>query len=113
MDLHTEKSKNIKIGKKKLWAKIFKLEPRNKKKLMMEPNYMLGDDELLENIRSAKKEWLDANMNFEYVDDQEIIDYYTYKIMASQVRYEYFIRKAKEKGFTAEILEGGLRQTYS
>jgi len=65
----------------------------------------ISEEELLEGIKSARNEWIDANMNFDYVDDQEIVDYYTYKILASQVRYEYFLKKAKEKGVKVGLIE--------
>ena len=54
--------------------------------------------ELLDCIDDARTEWLNANMNFNYAGDSEIIDYYTYKIKASEIRYEYYLRKAREMG---------------
>lgn len=54
--------------------------------------------ELLENIKKARNDWHNANLNFESASDVEIIDYYTYKIKACQVRYNYLIKKAKESG---------------
>lgn len=59
--------------------------------------------ELLENIHSAKKEWECATMNFEYVSDEQVVDYYTYKIKACELRYAYLIRKAKEMGIRVKI----------
>ena len=55
-------------------------------------------EELLGCIDDARAEWLNANMNFNYAGDSEIIDYFTYKIKASEIRYEYYLRKAKEMG---------------
>jgi len=53
---------------------------------------------LIENIKNARRDWICANSNFNYAYDSETIDYYTYMIKACQVRYEYLIKKAKEKG---------------
>jgi hypothetical protein len=61
--------------------------------------------ELMESIKSARHEWANANMSFEYANEKEMVDYYTYKIKACEVRYEYLIRKAKEKGIRADLLE--------
>lgn len=55
-------------------------------------------EELLGCINDARTEWLNANMNFNYAEDSEVIDYYTYKIKASEIRYEYYLKKAREMG---------------
>lgn len=51
--------------------------------------------ELYETIREAWLEWQNALLNFENADCKEMVDYYTYRIKASQIRYEYLLRKAK------------------
>ncbi|NLC68990.1 MAG: YaaL family protein [Clostridiaceae bacterium] len=61
------------------------------------------DDMLIENIRSARNEWLNANSNLQHVCENEIIDYYTYLLKAAQVKYEYFLKKAKEKGVKLKL----------
>jgi len=61
--------------------------------------------ELIGSLKEAKREWADATMNFDYVDDQEMVDYYTYKIKACEIRYEYFLRKIKERGVKVDIAE--------
>jgi hypothetical protein len=61
--------------------------------------------ELIENLKNARNEWMNANINFDYVSEQEIIDYYTYQIKACEIRYEYYLKKAKEIGIKAEMLE--------
>ena len=55
-------------------------------------------EDILNEIKFSKNEWISANEIFEYTSEQELIDYCTYNIKACQVRYEYFLRKAKEKG---------------
>jgi len=51
--------------------------------------------ELYEAIHEAWLEWQSALLNFETADCKEMVDYYSYRIKASQIRYEYLLRKAK------------------
>ena len=104
MDLNTQKITNVKVDKTSAFLKLFRMITPKKVVAATGLSDYISDSELLESIKSAKKEWLDANMNFEYVEDKDIVDYYTYKILACQIRYEYFLKKAKEKGFKGEIL---------
>lgn len=64
--------------------------------------------DLMESIRSARDEWMSANNNFEYADEQGLIDYYIYVIKASEVKYEHFLKKAKEKGVKVGNFENRL-----
>jgi hypothetical protein len=104
MDLNTQKSRSIKSDKRNVISRLFR--GKEHRSTIAIPNLIenISDSELLESIKSAKKEWIDANINFEYVGEKDIVDYYTYKILACQVRYEYFLKKAKEKGFKGELL---------
>lgn len=52
--------------------------------------------ELTENIQDAYIEWQNAMANFETAEGKEMVDYYSYKIKASEIRYEYLLRKVKE-----------------
>lgn len=61
------------------------------------------DEILIQNIKDAKNEWLNADMNFQYVSEDEFIEYYTYKLKAAQIKYEFFLRKAKEKGIKVNL----------
>lgn len=54
------------------------------------------DRQLTESIRDAYKEWQNALSNFETAEGKEMVDYFAYRIKASQIRYDYLIRKAKE-----------------
>lgn len=67
------------------------------------PKLTAAENEILDGVRSAYEEWKDANRNFEYAEISEIIDYYTYKIKASEVRYDYYIKLAREKGLKLEL----------
>lgn len=53
-------------------------------------------EELKMNIQDAYREWQSALENFENAECKDMIDYYSYRIKASQIRYEYLLRKAKE-----------------
>lgn len=67
--------------------------------------------EIMESIRDAKNEWINASMNFDYADNQDLIDYYTYRIKACEIRYDYYLKKAKEIGLKVDILEGSGNMT--
>jgi len=54
--------------------------------------------QLLKSIRDIHHEWEQANKDFEFAGDEASVDYYTYKIKACEVRYEHFLREAKDKG---------------
>jgi len=53
-------------------------------------------EQLRESIQDAYREWQNALSNFESAEGKEMVDYYTYRIKASQIRYDYLIKKAKE-----------------
>ncbi|HEY9059949.1 MAG TPA: DUF2508 family protein [Pseudobacteroides sp.] len=65
-------------------------------------------NELIESIKNARRDWICASSNFNYANDKETVDYYTYMMKACQIRYEYLIKKAKEneiKGFKIEMAD--------
>lgn len=51
---------------------------------------------LKESVREAYMEWQNALANFENAEGKDMVDYYAYRIKASQIRYDYLLRKAKE-----------------
>lgn len=53
--------------------------------------------ELLQNLKQAKRDLDIASANFEFVNDEGLVDYYIYQMKAAETRYQYLIRKAKEK----------------
>nr|WP_082225158.1 DUF2508 family protein [Pseudobacteroides cellulosolvens] len=62
----------------------------------------------MESIKNARRDWICASSNFNYADDKETVDYYTYMMKACQIRYEYLIKKAKEneiKGLQIEMAD--------
>jgi len=58
------------------------------------------DQELLKAAIEARNEWIENNSNFDYVSDELLIDYYTYRIKASEARYSYYLQLLKEKGLS-------------
>jgi hypothetical protein len=52
--------------------------------------------DLRESIQDAWREWQSALINYENAEGKEMIDYYAYRIKASEIRYEYLLKKAKE-----------------
>jgi hypothetical protein len=64
------------------------------------PSALLSDEdlELLRVTLEARDEWIDTNINFDYVHEEMLVDYYTYKLKACEARYTYFLKLVKEKG---------------
>lgn len=61
------------------------------------------EEELVRNIIAVKEELRIANENFQYVED-ELIDYYTYKIKADQAKLNYLIHQAKLEGMNIDMI---------
>lgn len=60
--------------------------------------------ELVISIIKTKKELEEANINFEYAQD-DLIDYYTYQIKAARAKFDYLVKRAKEKGLALDMIE--------
>jgi hypothetical protein len=98
MNLDSQQNYVIKRPKNSFINRVVKIFFAKEKVASVPINENSDFKELIESIKNARRDWICANSNFNYTNDQEIIDYYTYMIKAYQVRYEYLIRKAKEKG---------------
>ncbi len=61
--------------------------------------------ELLDNLKKAQDEWVMATTNYEFAHEDELVDYYAYLIKASQIKYNYLLKKVKEKGVKVEFDE--------
>lgn len=61
------------------------------------------DKEILNAAQQARDEWIETSANFEYVHEEMLVDYFTYKLKACESRYAYFVRLAKEKGLSRYI----------
>ena len=105
MQLSPGRSEVIKKEKKGTFERLFNLHIFKSKTREAELEQSEETRQLLESISDTKREWERANINFEYADCQEAVDYYTYMIKANEVMYEYLLKKAKEKGLKVEMIE--------
>ena len=55
------------------------------------------NDEMLENIHRAQKEWLDKENYFNFATDPDLVDFAIYEIEASKRKYAYLLKLAKDK----------------
>lgn len=60
------------------------------------------NEELIKSVIEAKVELNNANINYEYAED-ELIDYYTYQIKALQAKVDYLTKKIKKRGLILDI----------
>lgn len=58
----------------------------------------LETKELVKNLKIAQVEFETAVNNYEFANEPELVDYYTYNIKATQTKYQYLLKKVKEKG---------------
>lgn len=72
-----------------------------KESKIMEKNEIDKEIELITSILKTKEELKNANINFEYAEN-ELIDYYTYQIKANQAKLDYLMRIAKAKGIVVD-----------
>lgn len=52
--------------------------------------------ELMSNIDKIKKSLERNYNNMQFVEDRNLVDYYTYKIKAEEAQYDFLIREAKK-----------------
>ena len=62
------------------------------------------EEELIINIIKTKRDLNSARKNFEYVDNDDLVDYYIYQIKANQAKLDYLIKLAKAKGIIANVI---------
>lgn len=62
--------------------------------------------ELLLNIIETKRQLEASNKNFEFAENIELIDYYTYQIKAYRAKLDYLVKKAKIKGISLDVING-------
>lgn len=94
MNANTEKNLDIKHGTARFQLRLFR--PIIKEQTQTLPSRVnLDKNELVECLNNAKEELMIARANFDYADEEEMIDYYIYKIKACEIRYEYFLKKIK------------------
>lgn len=60
---------------------------------------------IIKEIEKIKVELEIARRNFDMATDSSLIDCYIYEIFALNSKYQYFLKKAKDFGLTAEGFE--------
>ena len=55
------------------------------------------NEEMLDSIHRAQKEWLDKENYFNFTTDPDLVDFAIYEIEASKRKYAYLLKLAKEK----------------
>ena len=112
MDLNTSKNSEIKIHKDNAILKMLKVFSVKDKTNVSRVQGIDETTELLDSIKNARMDWISATINFDYANDQDVVDYYAYKIKACQVRYNYLLKKAKERGIKVNLPDSDLQALY-
>lgn len=58
---------------------------------------LTGDEKLLQDIRRAKSDWIQAENRFNQATDPDLIDQVVYDMMAAKTKYTYLLKYAKEQ----------------
>lgn len=64
----------------------------------------ISNEDLIISIINTREDLINANKNFEFAEG-ELIDYYLYQIKATQSKYNYLLRKAKNSGLLVSMLD--------
>lgn len=60
--------------------------------------------DLISCIIKTREDLVTANNNYEFADG-DLIDYYLYQIKATQSKYNYLLKKAKQSGLIVSMLD--------
>ena len=60
--------------------------------------------DLISCIIKTREDLITANNNYEFADG-DLIDYYLYQIKATQSKYNYLLKKAKQSGLIVSMLD--------
>ncbi len=63
----------------------------------------VGNQELIQSLYEAMREWNIAQQYFDSVSDPELVDYAVYSLEASKKKYTYLLKKARDMGIKIEI----------
>ncbi len=53
-------------------------------------------EELMNNIDKVKKNLERDYNNLQFIEDENLVDYYTYRIKSEEAKYDYLLREAKK-----------------
>lgn len=85
------------------------IQEKNKKsifKILVGKNKIEDEDkEILTSLKEVKQNLDMVYMKFEYATDVALIDCYIYELKSLQMKYEYLMQRAKEKGLQAQGFE--------
>lgn len=85
------------------------IQEKNKKnifKILVGKNKIEDEDkEILTGLKEIKQNLDMVYMKFEYATDTALIDCYIYELKSLQMKYEYLMQRAKEKGLQAQGFE--------
>ena len=71
---------------------------------ILDKNQKEYEKELVQSIIVTRNNLDVANKNYEQAEE-ELIDYYLYKIKAEKAKYNYLLRKAKQNGIIIDFLK--------
>ena len=79
-------------------------EQYTKETRLTEKNQREYEKDLVKSIIITKNKLDVANKNYEYAED-ELIDYYLYKIKAEKAKFNYLLKKAKQSGIILDFIK--------
>lgn len=97
MDAQIVKNERTDAGSKPWTKSSFLARTRNYGGLTRE------DLRIIEETLAARDEWVAASSDFNYADDDLLVDYHIYRLKACEARYTYFLKLAKEKGLALRL----------
>lgn len=74
-----------------------------KENRIIEKTELEKERELIISIIKTREELKIANKNFEYAQE-DLVDYYTYQIKATQAKLDYLIKLAKQKRIQVDMI---------
>jgi asparagine synthase (glutamine-hydrolysing) len=69
--------------------------------------------EVVRDIIAAKTELDTATKNYEFADSAEMVDLYSYRIIAAQTKYNLLLKKAKENGVEVMLCGQGSDELFA
>lgn len=61
----------------------------------------------LDEVETARREWLLAHTYFDCVEEPELVDQAIHRILAAERRYMYLLRKAREESLSPPLSQPG------
>lgn len=83
------------LSRMKISLEGFKLPVTAAKTAYVEANLNREETELRKAISFVLTEWKCAVLNFETADSPEMVEHYTYKIKAYELKYQYLVKQLK------------------